>query len=600
MAMQPKAPELAPGTVIGAWKVVTPLGHGGQGSVWSAKPAKTKHAPPRALKACFADDDQARARFVLEVEILRRCDSPHILKVYDQDLDWKEHVPGAPAFAFYVSEKCQGSMEQRQRELGDFRRRIALFRQACAAVTYIHTMAEPIIPRDLKPANFLIAQELKNVVLADFGIARAGASSTLTEAFEVVGTPYYRAPEVLHGNRGSIQSDVYCMGRVLEWLLTDEVSEDMATRPVPRGRDLDDAACDLVDRIIAKATQVTAANRFASVKELADQLPELWLSAKPRPKTTLVPASTDAAAVLPAALELTRTNDQLGWRQLEQHLRRDLVDGLFRWRAENERAWRSDRDKDVAFRVTDKLLEVALGRLVFALAGVYSANPALADQRRAIDDLVAIPDWNQGGTTAIAAGPQALIYVLQYLHGALCLGYGQVDLALQFAETRAPRDNRADAPPLWQHHGVTGWPKLLGGECSWAWEYLRGLRSRHVILQQFFALQGDLELGLASYSMALSLMELATDAANPVVTTANIELDVPPLFTGMGSDTVATAARRTLGNRAVVEKLAERTGAKVATMKELWPTWKKLVHKFRRGVFDRHGYPDELPLGELP
>ena len=51
--------------------------------------------PFRALKACVADDPQSRGRFVREVEILKRFDSPFILKVYDEDLEWKVHDPAA-------------------------------------------------------------------------------------------------------------------------------------------------------------------------------------------------------------------------------------------------------------------------------------------------------------------------------------------------------------------------------------------------------------------------------------------------------------------------------------------------------------------------
>ena len=213
--MEKKPIVLPPNTVIGVWKTNILLGQGGQGAVWAAKPAKVKHTPQRALKACFASEPQARSRFVREVETLRRCDSPNILKVYDQDLEWKEHAAGLPPFAYFVGEKCQGSMEQRQPHLGDARRRLELFKQACAAVRYLHTMADPVIHRDIKPANFLIAHELSNVVLADFGIARALSDSSLTQAFEIVGTPYYRAPEVLHGSRGTIESDVYGLGRLL-------------------------------------------------------------------------------------------------------------------------------------------------------------------------------------------------------------------------------------------------------------------------------------------------------------------------------------------------------------------------------------------------
>jgi hypothetical protein len=600
--MEKKAPEFPVGTEIGRWRVNGLLGRGGQGSVWAAKPVKTKHTPQRALKVCFASDEQARARFEREVEILKRCDSPHILKVYDDDLDWKVHVPDMPPFAYYVSEKCQGSLEQRPQDLRDFRRCIDLFRQACAAVTHLHTMPDPVIHRDIKPANFLITKELSNIVLADFGIVRSLASSVLTEAFEVVGTPYYRAPEVLHGGRGTILSDVYCMGRFLEWLLTQDVSQDMGTRPVPRGRDLDDEACDILDRIITKATLVIPENRFTSVQEMADQLPELWYSVRPRPKTSLAVASTDPATVLTVALELARKNDQLGWRQQEAYLRRGLMDGLVKWRADNEREWR-DGHKEIAFLVTDKIFDVACGRLIFALAGVYSNNPVLADQRRVVDDFLTIPSWNPGGTTAIVEGPRALLYLFHYLHGALCLSYGQIDLAIQLAAVPVPSERGDDTSPLWRHTDLTGWPKLLGGDYDyvWAWEYLCGLRERRTVLQQLFALQTDFDVGLASYAMVLSLLEFAADAAraSPLdLTQEHIFLDVPPLFLGMASNTIVTAARCTVGNRALVERIVDLTGSSHSTMKQRWPDWKKCLLKFHRAAFKSWRYRDEH-LGDL-
>lgn len=599
--MEAKKPiELPPNTVIGTWKPTNLLGQGGQGAVWAAKPVKVKHTPQRALKACFATDDQGRARFVREVETLRRCDCPHVLKVYDQDLEWKEHVPGLPAFAFYVSEKCQGSMEQRQPHLGDTRRRLSLFKQACAALAYLHTMPDPVIHRDIKPANFLIAQELANVVLADFGIARALSDSTLTQAFEIVGTPYYRAPEVLHGSRGTVQSDVYGLGRLLEWLLTGEVSTDMGMRPVPRGLDLDDEACNALDGIIAKATQVTPAHRYTSVQALADQLPDLWISVRPRPKPERVLPDTTAATVLPAALELARTNDLLGWRQLQNQLRRDFVERITEWRKQREPKWPGDKNKETGIAFTDSVLDIAMGRMVFGLAGVFSNNPAFADQRQVVEDLLSVPDWSRGGTVAIIEAPRALVYVFQYLHGALCMAYGQPDLALQLALTSVPDPDRPDLSPLWKEHGLVGWPKLLGGSCDWAWEYICNLRERRPVLEQFFALQGDYEVALAAYSMLLVLHEVADDAsgatpealANP----DKFGMDFPPLFIGMSRETIATAARRTLRSKQVVVRVAERAGTKPDAMRKLWPARKKLIFKFRRDVFDRWGYLDNIPV----
>ena len=69
--MDKKPYVFPPNTIVGHWKPHTYLGGGAQGSVWAAKPANVKHAPPpRASKACFAEDDQAKARFKREVETL--------------------------------------------------------------------------------------------------------------------------------------------------------------------------------------------------------------------------------------------------------------------------------------------------------------------------------------------------------------------------------------------------------------------------------------------------------------------------------------------------------------------------------------------------
>ncbi|MBV8757182.1 MAG: hypothetical protein JO257_07910 [Deltaproteobacteria bacterium] len=71
--MTEKKPNVLTATsIVGNWRLAAPLGQGGQGEVWSVKPAKTKRAPLRALKACITEDAQARDHFVREVTTLRK------------------------------------------------------------------------------------------------------------------------------------------------------------------------------------------------------------------------------------------------------------------------------------------------------------------------------------------------------------------------------------------------------------------------------------------------------------------------------------------------------------------------------------------------
>ncbi|MBL8624426.1 MAG: serine/threonine protein kinase [Myxococcales bacterium] len=599
--------QLPLGTIIGQWKIHEPIGRGGQGSIWSVKPAKTKRSPFRAIKLCLLDDAKSQARFEREIALLKHCESPHVLKLLDHDSEWKKHVDFAPPFAYYVSERCKGSLEDRQKDLGDLRARLTLFRQACNALLHLHGLADPILHRDIKPANLLLSQELGHLVLADFGLARSLTRTTpqeqaLTDVFEVVGTPYYRAPEVTNGQHGTIRSDIYGLGRLLEWLLTDDVSRDMATRPIPRGLDVDGDACEALDQIITRATQPSAAYRFASVTELLEHLPDLWLAVKPRTKKGPPSLLNSPEATFASALAFTKANDHIALRDIESQLRRRFADELPQWRATTEPTWQ-DRNRALGFAATDRLLDCALPRITLALAGIYSNTPSLMDQRRIIDDFISFPDWNQNGKTSVIEAPRALLYPTHYLHGALCVTYNTPDTAIAFASTEIPYTRRNERAPLWMHHEFTGWPAILGGQCNWAWEYLQGLYEQRPVLQQLFALRHDYILGLGCYSLLLSLMELGSDAARMTTFDAakvkDIRLTVPPLFAGLPINLIERIGNRVLRNGDIVELVARRSATTVPAMQRLWPTWKLLILQFRREVFDRFSYPDELPLGDL-
>src|SRR4030095_16464158 len=103
---------------------------------------------------------------------------------------------------------------------------------------------------------------------------------------------------------------------------------------------------------------------------------------------------------------------------------------------------------------------------------------------------------------------RGLIYMFQYLHGALCMDIRRLDRALALLTSSLSRcSSSAEFLPLWRLRDVTGWPKLLKGDCSKAWEYLRSLLGRFPILNEFFASDLDFQTGLTSYSMLLSLIE---------------------------------------------------------------------------------------------
>ncbi len=590
---------LPQGSVVGDWRIVGFIGRGGQGAVWEVKPVKTTRSPPRALKASFSPDERDRARFKREAEILLQCKCEHVLSVVDSNLSWQAHVPGILEFAYYVAEKFDGSLKDHQTRLGDLSQRLSIFRQACKAVEYAHSLTPPVFHRDIKPANFLLGGEPRRVVLADFGIARREEDTDLTGTHEVVGSRFFRAPEILSGAPPSALTDVYSLGRLLEWVLTDGVSHELVPRPLPRGGLIGDDTCDVLDRVVTKAAASSPADRYASARELREALPDVAWSVKRQPPT---PQATpdDPATLLSTALNIARSGDRIAWRQLETDIRRSYEPALNTWRE----AHQNDRisTQDELFGVIDELVRLTLPRVLLPLAGVYSEAEGLIDQRRVIDDLVSVADWPRSGSTTIVSAPRGLVYVFHYLHGALCCRLDLTRFAVQLAQVPVPKDASSSAPqPLWQVSDIVGWPDLFGGggTASRAWKYLRSLPERFPVLMQFFGLTRDYELGLASYSMLLSLLELVTDSPNLINADPlpdRLQLDVPPVFVEMPLDLIRTAAGRIFGDDAVVSRVAALGGAKREDMKKLWPAWCTAISSQadRARVFH-----DDLPLGDL-
>lgn len=182
---------------IGHYRVLQPLGRGGQGVVYLAMAPNGTRVAVKVLHDLV--DETARDRFAREVDTARRVATFSTARVLDVSITGH--------FAYIVSEYVEGpSLEQLVRRHGprdeDSLTRLAL--STVGALAAIHKAG--IVHRDFKPSNVLIGHDGPRVI--DFGIARALDQVTVT-AGKMVGTPPYMSPEQLSGEQVGPPADVF-------------------------------------------------------------------------------------------------------------------------------------------------------------------------------------------------------------------------------------------------------------------------------------------------------------------------------------------------------------------------------------------------------
>ncbi|MEM8605880.1 MAG: serine/threonine-protein kinase [Myxococcota bacterium] len=274
--MAEKPTLLKKGTRIGPWSLIKSIGSGGQGEVWQVRYAEERHAPPRAMKLCLANERKERCRFEQEVGLLQRLTHSNVVEVLDASLEWASFA-GGPAVSYFVMPLARGSIDD-ARWADDTISLLSLFRDACAGVQYIHDQG--VLHRDLKPENILVVEEPSRAAVSDLGIAsEEGQQGSLTVAHEVLGTPHYRAPELASGKKATVRSDIYGLGRVLERVLTGLVPDALTPREIrPGTRRLSVELADQINAVIRKSVAYDPADRFSNVEELLASLPEVEIA----------------------------------------------------------------------------------------------------------------------------------------------------------------------------------------------------------------------------------------------------------------------------------------------------------------------------------
>jgi serine/threonine protein kinase/WD40 repeat protein len=208
---------LAPGTVVGGYRVTGLLGQGGMGAVYKGESADGRVVAIKVLLGGAPGNGEADfvARFQREARNAARVSHRNVARVHSAG----EH-DGRPYLVFELVPG--GSLADRVRESGPlpWREAASLGAQVARGLEAIH--AAGLVHRDLKPANVLLDEEGRAKV-ADFGLARTvgRGSIALTKTGQMVGTLEYMAPEQSEGGTAvDGRADLYALGGTIFTLLT--------------------------------------------------------------------------------------------------------------------------------------------------------------------------------------------------------------------------------------------------------------------------------------------------------------------------------------------------------------------------------------------
>jgi len=258
--------SLNPGSKLGHYDVLGPLGAGGMGEVFRARDARLgRDVAIKALPDIFANDPERLARFEREARLLASLNHPNVAGIHGiEEVEKRRYL----VLEFVDGETLAARLSRGPLPVDEA---IEVCRDIAAGVEAAHESG--VVHRDLKPGNVILTPDGKVKVL-DFGLATSGGGSAsgsdpnlshsptithqATRAGVILGTAAYMSPEQARGKAVDKRTDIWSFGCVLYECLTG--------RALFQG----ETVSDLIARILEREPDwsVLPANTPPRVREL--------------------------------------------------------------------------------------------------------------------------------------------------------------------------------------------------------------------------------------------------------------------------------------------------------------------------------------------
>ncbi|MEO5740424.1 MAG: protein kinase [Vicinamibacterales bacterium] len=225
---------LSPGTRLGAYEILAPLGAGGMGEVYRGKDTRLgREVAVKVVSERLTSDPNALVRLQREARAVASLSHPNIVALYD--------IGSENGVAFLVMELLEGDSLNQCIVAGGLPWRRALEIAASIADALASAHGKGVVHRDLKPANVFVTREGHTKVL-DFGLAKLDPFRTdaptagltrpgETEPGLVLGTVAYMSPEQAKGEPADQRSDIFALGCVLYEMLSGRRAFEGGTAP---------------------------------------------------------------------------------------------------------------------------------------------------------------------------------------------------------------------------------------------------------------------------------------------------------------------------------------------------------------------------------
>ena len=257
------------------YEIVKSIGEGGMANVYLAHDLiLDRDVAIKVLRGDLAGDEKFVRRFQREALAASSLSHPNIVEMYDVGEDNGTY--------YIVMEYIKGmTLKQLIKKRGalTLSECIDIMLQLTDGVDHAH--ASYIIHRDLKPQNIMI-QDNGEIKITDFGIAMALNNTQLTQTNSVMGSVHYLPPEQASGKGATVKSDIYSMGIMLFELLTGnlpfkgdnavEIAFKQIKDDIPSVREINSSIPQALENVVLKATAKNPKNRYASSKEMHDDL----------------------------------------------------------------------------------------------------------------------------------------------------------------------------------------------------------------------------------------------------------------------------------------------------------------------------------------